>query len=135
VSGARLTPLAFAQRYLGATVGSVGGIGGECVDLANEWLAEAYCMAHVYRNAVDWGNRNLPGYNWVMNAPANAPSAGDLVVWGPDASVGTGVNGHIALALLGDSMHLLTLDQNWSGRFVTLELHTYRGVLGWQRKG
>lgn len=130
----RISPLAFAQRYLGAQIDSAGGIGGECVDLANQWLTDAYGMGHVFRNAVDWGNRNVPGFRWVANGPTNLPAMGDLVVWGATPELGIGVNGHIALSLGCDVMHIVSLDQNWSGHVATLELHRYIGVLGWQHK-
>jgi hypothetical protein len=128
-----MTPLTFVARYLGKSITSSGGIGGEFVDLANQWLFEAYGDRHVYRNAIDWARLGIPNHRWAPNAARNAPSPGALVVWGPNAHVGTGPNGHIALALAADSMHMVTADLNWpEGAPTALRLHTYDGVLGWQ---
>jgi len=122
--------LAFAMRYLGHQVQAPGGIGGECVDLANLYLL-ALGHPHVYRNAADWAGMALPGFIWQANSPANYPASGDIAVWHSDGPEGIGANGHIAVVLVADSMQLLTLDQNWSVRVVTLQLHSYAGVAGW----
>lgn len=129
-----ITPIGFAQTYLGQTITARGGIGGECVDLADQWISEAYGLAHVYRNAVDWATPRITGLAWTANTPTNAPLWGNLVVWGESAAAGTGPDGHIALVLAADTMHLLTADQNWAGRVVTLNIHPYTGVLGWLRR-
>jgi hypothetical protein len=131
-----MTPLAFAHKYLGQTITARGGLGGECVDLADQWIAEAYGLAHVYKNAIDWASPSIPGLAWTGNQPLNAPRWGALVVFGPSTTIGTGADGHIALVLAADTMTILTADQNWGGRLVTLNLHPYTAVLGWlSRKG
>jgi len=126
-----LTPLAFANRHIGQTVTAPGGIGGECVDLVNVWLVESRTLSPVHLNAVDWDRRKLPGLAWVENTPVNVPPRGAIVVWGPSPDVGIGQYGHIALVLTADGFTLCTLDQNWNGRIVTLQLHSYYGVRGW----
>lgn len=128
-----MTPLAFARRYNGTRITSSGGVGGECVDLANQWLAECCGLAHVFRNAVEWAQLGLAGMRWTINTPLNAPLPGSLAVWAPTPSLGIGPNGHIALVLIADNMTLLTLDQNWPvGSAVEMRLHPYAGVVGWQ---
>lgn len=129
-----MSPLAFAMRNLGHAVQAPGGIGGECVDLANLYLL-ALGYPHVYRNAADWSGIVLPGFKWQANSPTNYPGSGDVVVWHSDGPAGIGVNGHIAIVLAADAMQLLTLDQNWSVRSVTLQLHSYAGVAGWHHLG
>lgn len=131
----KLTPLAFANRHLGQRVTAPEGLGGECVDLVNLWLVESRGLAVVHLNAVDWARTKLPGLVWVENAPTNVPPRGAIVVWGDDASIGTGIFGHIALNLTADGMQLCSLDQNWGAELVQLELHSYRGVLGWHVPG
>jgi hypothetical protein len=130
-----VTPLAFAQRQLGQTLTAPGGIGGECVDLVNVWLVQSRGLSPVHRNAVDWAGQRLPGLIWVKNTPANVPPRGAIVVWIESAEVGIGVFGHIALNLTADAMVLCTIDQNWAGRYATLQLHSYHGVLGWHVPG
>jgi hypothetical protein len=126
-----IRPLDFAARYLGQRVTSPGGLGGECVDLANLWVAQSWGLPHQFRNAVDWASDPLLAHPWQANTPTNAPMPGSLVVWGKNSQVGTGVNGHIAIALDADANHLVTLDQNWGAQVVTLQMHSYEGVLGW----
>jgi hypothetical protein len=130
-----LTPLAFANRHLGQRVTAPGGIGGQCVDLINVWLIDSRGLPAVRLNAVDWAGKKLPGLAWVANKPANVPPRGAIVVWGESADVGTGVDGHIAINLTADAMTLCTCDQNWGGEIVTLQLHSYHGVLGWHVPG
>jgi len=128
-----MTVLDFVQRRLGTVITSAGGIGGECVDLANQFLADMYGDPHEYLNAVDWAGARVPGHAWIANTPSNMPRQGDLVVWGYSSAAGTGPNGHIALALAASQMWVVSCDQNWpTGSPVRLMLHSYAGILGWQ---
>lgn len=130
-----MTPLDFAWKHVGDVLTAPGGLGGECVDLANLWLLEAFRLPHVFANAKDWEFAAIKGFSWVRNTPTNVPSAGDLVVWGPEPAWGIGANGHIALCLVADVNHLLSLDQNWPEKSpVAVKFHDYRGVLGWQHR-
>jgi CHAP domain-containing protein len=130
-----MSPLAFAQRYLGQRVSAPGGLGGQCVDLVNVWLIEGRLQQPIHANAVDWAGVPLARHTWVPNGKVNFPTGTAIVVWGPAPEVGIGIYGHIALCLAADAMHLLTLDQNWGGEVVSMELHSYRGVLGWFKPG
>lgn len=128
--------LDFAWRHIGDVVRAPGGIGGECVDLANLWLLECCGLPHVFADAVNWRDAPIRGFKWVQNTPTNFPSSGDLVVWGAYAPHGIGQAGHIALCQVADANHLITLDQNWPEHAaVGLHLHDYGGVLGWQHRG
>jgi hypothetical protein len=128
-----MSPLAFALRYVGQRVTALGGDGGQCVDLANLWIANCCRLSHVYRNAIDWAGPGLERMRWVANSPYNAPMAGAVVVWQATPELGIGVFGHIALVLVADENVLVTLDQNWvQGEICALNLHSYTGVLGWQ---
>jgi hypothetical protein len=129
-----VTPLDFAWKHIGDVITAPGGQGGECVDLANMWLLEAYGAPHVWANAVDWSRARIRGFTWEPNTPRNMPIPGSLVVWERQPDWGIGIYGHIALALSSSTMYLVTLDQNWpEGSPCRLHLHDYRGVLGWQR--
>lgn len=125
--------LTWARGLQGAHVAAPGGLGGQCVDLANLYLAHLGYPA-VRANAADWaGPGRVPGWRWTANGPVNAPPAGALVVWRANVpAVGIGPFGHIAIALAADGDGLLTLDQGWPpGAPVSAVLHVYGGVAGW----
>ena len=129
------TPLAsWTRRVLGSRITAPGGIGGQCVDLADDWIKAASGLPPVRANAVDWRHAGafLRGWRWVDNTATNYPPAGALVVWGPSAAAGTDADGHIAVVLAADPDSLVTADQNWS-MIEKAEVwgHSYAGVLGW----
>jgi hypothetical protein len=129
-----LTPLDFVWRHIGDIVTAPGGLGGECVDLANLWLLEAFGAPHVWADAVKWQFAQIRAMVWEPNLPRNMPIPGSLVVWGPQADWHIGPNGHIALSLAASATYLVTLDQNWpEGSPCRLHIHDYRGVIGWHR--
>jgi len=122
----------FAYKYVGSTVTARGGLGGECVDLVNQYLVDVLQKPEVHANAADWPKRFRPGLKWVLNNPTNFPMPGAVVVWGQNAIAGTGPNGHIAVVVRAGPMALITLDQNWpEGAQTMLRVHGYQGVLGW----
>lgn len=126
--------VAFITRWRGQPCNFPGGAGGQCVDLANEYLQDVWKHAPQHRNAVDWAGIALPGMRWLANSPTNTPPAGSLVVWGPYAKEEIGGFGHIAIAVYAEVMELLTFDQNWpEGSPCSLVTHDYGGVLGWHR--
>src|SRR5690348_581399 len=117
-------PLDFAWAHIGDRLTAPNGDGGECVDLANLWLLEAYNVAHVYRNAVDWATTAVPKFKWVPNLPNNGPTPGCLVVWQHNPYWGIGINGHIALCLCASTHYIVSLDQNWpEGSPARIHLH------------
>lgn len=123
----------WARVRVGQVVTAPGGLGGQCVDLANVYLV-ARMAALVRRNAADWALPGiLPGWTWEPNGPVNAPPAGGLVVWRRNVTLqGIGQYGHVAIALAADPGQLLTLDQGWpEGAPVSLVWHPYVGVAGW----
>lgn len=127
-----MTIAAFLATYLHRTVTAPGGIGGECVDVANQYLHTVFAAQPVRANAVDWATASVPNATWTRNLPANSPLSGSLLVFGPAPSVGIGANGHIALVVVSDAMHVVSADQNWGGqRTLEIVVHPYTGVLGW----
>ncbi len=114
-----------------------GVYGAQCMDLINDALVRVWGVVPIPGNAVDVP-RNRPGRGiWRPNSAVNVPEVGDIVAWAAgNHSIGTGPYGHTAVAAGGDSMHLLTMDQNWpTGSATHLVAHTYSGVLGWWHKG
>lgn len=131
-----MTLAAFVLAYLGRPLDLDHRFGPQCMDLAEEYVAQVLHAPPLTGNAIDvWRHGARPGYTLVANGPTNAPLPGDLVVWGgPDAAVGTTEFGHIAVALLADSMGFLSFDQNWPERSTChVQPHRYTGVLGWLR--
>lgn len=128
-----MTTLEFVWLHLGEVVRTQGGIPGECVELANRYIMDVRGQPKIWANAAQWRMARIQKMLWINNTPNNVPLPGSLVIWGEDATAGTGPNGHIALVLAADTMRLVTADQNWpEGSPVALRMHTYRGVLGWQ---
>jgi CHAP domain len=127
-----MTLLDLLARNIGYVVQAPGGLGGECVDWSNLYLVEVRGQAAVQANAVDWAGKTIAGMTWVPNSATNYPKAGAIVVWHSNAGEGIGANGHIAVVLDADAMHLVTCDQNWpEGAPVSVILHPYPGVAGW----
>jgi hypothetical protein len=126
-----MTPLNFAARHLHQRVTAPGGLGGECVDLANVYMVDVLHLPERQLNAIDWAVA-VPGLHWTPNGPVNYPPAGGLVVWHAYPPHGIGQAGHIAICLSADPLYLVSLDQNWPEHYyVALELHDYGGVAGW----
>lgn len=127
-----MTLLDWMASVWGLRVNAPGGLGGECVDLVNLYLLQVWGQPPVRANAVDWQGMKLPDFVWTANLPDNAPPFGAIVVWGPNAAAGTGVEGHVAVALRSNRNHLFTLGQNWpTGSPVVVTHQMYAGVLGW----
>lgn len=127
-----ISPFRFFLDVYRQRITATGGLGGTCVDLANEYLDRCYNLPHVWANAVDWQHVHLPGWGWTENTPRNFPPLDSLVVWGPAASVGIGDYGHIAIAIAADLTFAITFDQNWpEGSGCVYVEHTYDGVIGW----
>lgn len=125
--------LSWLARFLGVPIDYDGADGPQCVDAVNSYLTLERGVHAVSGNAVDIARQRIAGAVWVANTPTNAPSPGDVVVWqGGVPALGIGQYGHCAIALLADSVTLLSADQNWAGhRYLAVQLHTYVGVLGW----
>ena len=49
-----MTLLDFVWMTDGRIVTAPGGLGGQCVDLVNEYLVQCFDLAPVRANAVDW---------------------------------------------------------------------------------
>lgn len=132
-----MTLAEFVAKYTGKFVTAPGGLGGQCVDLANQYGQEVFGFPHEWKNAIDWFGFDSAHWSWVKNDAGNAaqfPEAGDVVVWGPDAQVGTGPLGHIDIWLSGDGFQFHGFDQNWPvGSPAHVQWHSYEGVIGWAK--
>lgn len=125
----------FISRHYGSMVTAPGGLGGQCVDLANLWVVEELHAEPLRLNARDWATAIVPASVWTPNSATNFPAPGDIVVWRPYPPLDIGVFGHIAVCLLADALRLITIDQDWPiGAPVKLTVHSYQGVAGWHRR-
>ena len=127
-----MSVLGFVAKYRHRFVTAPAGLGGQCVDLANEYLIEERHQPKVWADAAQWRFATIPGMVWVQNTPTNYPSIGSLVVWGMYQPHEIGPAGHIAVVLVADPMELCKFDQNWpEGTPCEMQIHDYGGVLGW----
>jgi hypothetical protein len=132
-----LTLTQWLMAHLGTAIDFDGAYGAQCVDAVNDWLRRSGSGSRATSpTAAGIATERWRGYDWVPNAPHNAPSPGDIVVWHPfTPSVDITQAGHTAVAIWCDRYGLVTADQNWSGRkFLALYCHDYRGVAGWQHR-
>ena len=60
---------AFFNKYNGQRITAPGGIGGQCVDLINQFVQEYLGFPHFWANAIDIFGRNPEDYTWVTNDP------------------------------------------------------------------
>ena len=129
-----MTPLQWIAQWQGRYQNRDGLTTCECVDLAQGYNLDVVHGRRFTGNAVHLRNTyDHSRWTWIGNTPTNFPALGDVVVWGgPDPSVGTSVDGHVALAVAADPNALLSFDQNWPpGSPCHLQLHNYVAVLGW----
>jgi hypothetical protein len=122
---------AFVAEWDGKRITAPGGIGGECVDLANEYILEVFGFPHEWKNALDWFGASPDKFDWVLNDPKNLtqlPPRGALMVWGPGPY--TGPNGqHIDVVLSAGPQNFVGFDQNWPiGANAHHVVHDYVGA-------
>ncbi len=120
---------AFMSKYSGRFVDVDHAFGAQCVDLANAYCMEVLGAPRLSGNAIDiW--RTAPA---ARQRATNAPAKGTIVIWGANAIAGTGVYGHIAIAVEDQGVSTFSsLDQNFpTGSPCHLQRHTYDGVIGW----
>jgi hypothetical protein len=111
----------------------------ECVALAQHYVTEVIGAPPVWANAVDWYGKDASYEHWTANTPTNIVPVGAIVVWKQDAKVGTGVYGHIAVAVGVDEGYpqpdvntFYAFSQNWPlGSGAHVVKFSYEGVEGW----
>lgn len=130
----------FIKKYSGKKVDWDGYYGGQCVDLARQYIDEVLELNQPrgVRGACNfWDNfdsdQNLNGqFEKIKNTLPFIPQAGDIMIW--DCSVGGGY-GHISIVTEADINKFTSFDQNWRALNVCeLTKHDYKNVLGVFRK-
>lgn len=117
----------FISAHDGRFLDLDGVYGGQCVDLANAWV-QNLGLQMFYGNAVDFWEQSPADFHKVAYGGNNAPSPGDIVVWG----YGVGPFGHVAVAIEASAQSFRSFDQNWPlSTPCHRQPHDYRGVLGW----
>jgi CHAP domain len=124
----------FVAKYDGVRVTAPGGIGGQCVDLVNEYILEVFGFPHEWKNALDWFGTDTAHFDWIRNNPTDLsqiPPRGSIMVWGPGPQ--TGPNGqHIDIVLSAGAQNFVGFDQNWPiGAYAHHVVHIYPGIVGW----
>jgi hypothetical protein len=120
----------FVNQYLGvANTGDTPENKGQCVGLVEAWL-DTNKKPHIQGNAVDLlKNADVHTYRVFHNSPSNFPPSGAIVCW--DSTWGSG-DGHTAIALFANVMHLVVFEQNDPvGSPPIVATHGYSGVAGW----
>jgi hypothetical protein len=126
------------DRFLDNHMGQwISDYSGECVAEVAKYNEEAG-KAIAWANAKDWANNSsLWGdFNWIENNPIDynqIPNRGDIVVWSGSLP-GSGGYGHVDIwdEKLRPGV-FNGCDQNWGGRDVHFQEHTYDYILGWWR--
>lgn len=108
-----------------------GGFVGECVSYVQQYMIRCLGISPGgWGNAVDYWTKPNPNFaKHFTRIGADKPMQdGDIIVWQGDARSGVSHYGHIAIAYKGQ-----VLQQNWSGRYVTINNMFTAGLLGYWR--
>lgn len=124
--------LDFFNKYDGVGCDYDGYYGDQCVDLVQFYNRDLLSAPVLTGNAKDiWNTYPQSFYDQISNTPDNSPQLGDVVIW--NGNVGGG-NGHISIAVAGNSNAFSSFDQNWPlNAFCHFQDHTYDNVIGWLR--
>ena len=138
-----ITLAQFVTRNTGKWLDFDGAFGAQCVDLVEFYLRDVLGDPPLCGNAIDEFGEDSHHWLWVRNNPAagsagraahpsQIPHRGDVIIWGPDARIGTGVLGHTAVVLAADANGFTSFDQNWPLRAPCHPVsHSYFGIKGW----
>lgn len=122
----------FASDTMGKSYGNFnGGFVGECVSYVQQYMIRCLGISPSgWGNAVDYWTKPNPNFaKHFTRIGADKPMQdGDIIVWQEDARSGVTHYGHIAIAYKGQ-----VLQQNWSGRYVSLNNMFTSGLLGYWR--
>jgi surface antigen len=121
-----MTIAGWLSNVLHKSIDVDGYYGPQCVDLVNHYLRNVRAKPGFAGNAIDAKTAHIQGAVWTDNAPHNAPTQGDIVVWD------YAPYGHVAVVLAADQNVLVSIDQNWNTiQRAEVVSHDYHHVLGW----
>ncbi len=127
-----MTPAEFIAKYNGQSVDYDGVYGAQCFDLFqfyNRDVVQAPFVSGQYAYQI-WSNFPVAFYLAVANTPTNAPSLGDVVIWGANFNGGAG---HVGIAT-GNCIDAIleVLEQNDpTGSPSHIKTYNYDNVIGW----
>lgn len=130
-----ITLSAFLARNNGKYLDFDHAYGAQCVDLVQCYLRDVLGDPPLGGNAINEFGEDSPHWVWVRNNPNNPkqlPPRGAVMIWGPDARIGTGVYGHTAVVIASDTNGFNSFDQNWPLNAPCHNVrHSYLGIIGW----
>lgn len=131
----------FINKWNGRYVDVDGFYGPQCVDLMRQYCKDVFSVngyvaipprgnaKDIYKNFV-----NNKYFKKVVNTPTGVPKKGDIIffktsTWFPFLY---GWAGHVAIFSGGDTMRMITFDQNYpTGSFCRYVNRSYKDCLGW----
>jgi hypothetical protein len=113
-----------------------GAYGAQCVDLFDFYLHDVWAIPiYLAPGAVDLFGGRPQLIVWTQirwGDTSQYPQRGDVIIWGANAKVGTGVFGHVGIVTRADGYTFDSFDQNWPlNAACHIVHHTYDGVRGW----
>lgn len=104
------------------------GFGAQCVDIVKQYFADVLNMPTFQGNAIDYWNKEVPGFNKIKNSAFSYPKPGDLIVWN------IGEFGHIGICNWVRTFDLNVFEQNNPiGAPCGFKTYNYKNILGWLR--
>jgi hypothetical protein len=105
-----------------------GVYGGQCVDIIKQYFKDVLGILPIKGNALDYWERDIPGFTRIKKSAFAYPKPGDIIVWD------IGLYGHIGICNWSRTFDLSVFEQNYPvGSPCHFGWHTYRGVVGWLR--
>jgi len=128
----------FVAAYSGKWKDFDGAYGAQCVDLFDFYLRDVWAVPVYYAaGAINLFGGRPDLIAWTQNRWGDAsqfPHRGDVIIWGANAKVGTGVYGHVGIVTRADGYTFDSFDQNWPlNAPCHIVHHTYEGIRGWGR--
>ena len=126
----------FIDKYNNKFLDYDGAYGPQCFDLYRQYCQEVLGVPQSpptgSQGAKAIWTTYLQGYfDRIDNTPTNTPMQGDIIIWG----TGIGPYGHVAVCWDSNMLTFHSFDQNFpTGSPCHIQLHSYKGVLGWIRR-
>ena len=122
----------FITAHNGQYLNYADTVPNQCVSVANAWSA-SLGFGVFSGNAINIIDETGSHYERINNTPEGVPSPGDIVVWGANATSGTGAAGHVGIFVSGNATSLTVFNQNAPTGTPCHEQawKSYAGVVGW----
>jgi hypothetical protein len=106
-----------------------GSFPGQCVNIAKEYMVNFLGLPEFKGNAIDYWNKNVPGFIKIKKNYLNRPLPGDIVVFN------YGILGHVGICNWTTLYQIQCFEQNNPvGSPCHFQTHlTYWSIIGWLR--